>query len=104
MHLGVESCIISRMKLVSRKKIKKSGPIHEKVFYNNPPISMDGKFITPFILVITGKDEDMTIETDDPLEAEYMVTIIKYPEFLKHEIKKAQAWIRKNKIKIVEDK
>jgi hypothetical protein len=52
-----------------------------KVEYNNPPIGMDGKFITPFIIVITGKAEEMTIETDDPLEAEYMVTLCKYPEF-----------------------
>ena len=78
--------------------------MHEKVEHNNPPIGMDGKFITPFIIVITGKDEEMTIETDDPLEAEYMVTLCKYPEFLAQEIKKAQAWIRKNKMKIVEDK
>ena len=64
---------------------------------------MNGKLITPFIIKITGKDEEMTIETDVPLEAEYMVTLCKYPEFLAQEIKKAQAWVRKNKMKIVED-
>ncbi len=106
LHIGVESYIISRMKLklVSRKKVKRSGPIHEKVKYNNPPIGMDGKLITPFSIVITDEDEEMTIETDDPLEAEYMVTLCKYPEFLAQELKKAHAWIRKNKMKIVEDK
>ncbi len=101
-----ESYIISCMKfkLVSRKKAKGSVPIDEEVRYNNPPIGLDGKLITPFILVITDNDEELIIETDDPLEAEYMVTVCKSPEFRAQEIKKAQAWVRKNKMKIVEDK
>ncbi|MGD2092417.1 MAG: hypothetical protein PVH61_39990 [Candidatus Aminicenantes bacterium] len=92
-----------KFKIVPRKKVKISGPINEKVEYNNPPIGMDGKFITPFTLVITDKDENMTIETDDPLEAEYIVALYKYPKFLAQEFKRAQAWIRKNNLKIVED-
>ena len=89
--------------MFTRKISKSSGPVPDNVEYNNPPISMDGKFITPFTMVITCEDEEMIIETDDPSEAEYMVTLYKYPELLKQVLKQIQTWVRKENMKIVED-